>query len=182
MPVWEVSNHLVNEVAMLVATDEDAGNYEFWEQFEGNGLPLHWDERPKLEVFMAGKAGNGPKPRADISPITAEGLAISARARDVLGDFLSRFGQFLELDVEGNVEYYYNVTNMIRCVDVERSLKRPSGTIKKPVFIDEAIPSTTSLFTDPSMWGSIYVNDTAKAELESLVDEGGISGMSFKRA
>ena len=53
----------------MVATDE--ADEDFWDQFEGDGRPLHWTGRPKLEAFKE-KRKKEPKPRADISPFTAD--------------------------------------------------------------------------------------------------------------
>lgn len=180
MKIWQIKNDLINKVAMLVATDEADEDDDFWDQFEGNGRPLHWTKRPKLEVFKE-KRQKAPKPRADISPFTADGLVLSAKARDALGDFLLQFGQLLELDVEGHVEYYFNPTNPIACVDEEKSAKCASGVIARPSFIDSAIPPQASVFIDPSTTGDIYVNETARIELEHRIKQGGIKGMSFEQ-
>lgn len=180
MNVWQIKNDLIGKVAMLVATQEDGHSREFWEHFEGDGSSLHWTSRPKLAVFID-KRSKKPKPRADISPFTGDGLIINSKARDALGDFLSQFGQLLEVDVEGQVEYYYNVTNVIHCVDEARSEKLPEGTIDKPAFIDKSIPKQASLFIDPSTVMDIYVNDAGKAELESRIKQAGIKGMSFEQ-
>ncbi|RUL68512.1 hypothetical protein [Dyella choica] len=178
MNIWQIKNDLINKVAMLVATEDAEDDDDFWEQFEGAGRPLHWTGRPKLEVFKE-KRKKVPKPRADISPLTADGLALNAKARDALGEFLSQFGQLLELDVEGHVEYYFNPTNLIRCVDKDKSVRRASGAIDKPSFIDSAISADAAVFIDPSMPGDIYVNDGARKELERRIKQAGITGMSF---
>jgi hypothetical protein len=180
MNVWAIKNDLLGKVAMLVATDEDGHSREFWAHFEGDGSPLHWTSRPKLAVFID-KRSKKPKPRADISPFTGDGLMINGKARDALGDFLSQFGQLLEVDVEGQVEYYYNITNVIHCVDQVHSVKRIDGTIAKPAFIDASIPKEASIFIDPSTVMDIYVNDAGKAELERRIKQAGIKGMSFER-
>jgi hypothetical protein len=178
MRIWQIKNDLINKVAMLVATDE--ADKHFWDQFEGDGRPLHWTGRPKLEVFKE-KRKKEPKPRADISPFTADGLVLSAKARDALGDFLLQFGQLLELDVEGHVEYYFNPTHPIACVDEAKSVKRPSGVIAKPSFIDAAIPTHAAVFVDPPSIGGIYVNDAARDELAQRIKQAGITGMSFEQ-
>ncbi|HET7330258.1 hypothetical protein [Dyella sp.] len=180
MNVWQIKNDLINKVAMLVGTKESEGDYEFWERFQAAGRPVEWKGRPKLEVFKD-KRSKKPKPRADISPFTADGLALNAKAHDVLGDFLSQFGQLLELDVEGQVEYYFNPTNSIACVDEEKSTKRASGVIDKPSFIDSAIPIHAAVFIDPSTTGDIYVNDAARNELTQRIKQAGITGMGFEQ-
>jgi hypothetical protein len=180
MKIWQIKNDLINKVAMLVATDEADEDDDFWDQFEGDGRPLHWAKRPKLEVFKE-KRQKMPKPRADVSPFTADGLVLSAKARDALGDFLLQFGQLLELDVEGHIEYYFNPTNPIACVDETKSAKRASGVIDRPSFIDSAIPTQAAVFIDPSTTGDIYVNDAARTELEQRIKQAGITGMSFEQ-
>ncbi|WEN14036.1 hypothetical protein PY254_12405 [Rhodanobacter sp. AS-Z3] len=160
---------------LVVADDSDD---DFWEQFEGHGRPLRWTVPPKLEVFKE-RHQKSHKPRADISPFTAEGLIMSSKARDALGDLLSQFGQLLEVDVDGHVEYYFNPTHLIDCVDAERSERRDSAAINKPSFIDSAIPAEAAVFIAPSMPGDIYVNDAARQELERRIELTNITGMSF---
>jgi hypothetical protein len=99
-----------------------------------------------------------------------------------LGEFLGQFGQLLEIDVLGEVEYYYNITNVIDCIDHDRSNVLPGGFIKKPVFKDSAIPTQAAIFKDATHRSSIYVNDAAKSELEKRIAESGITGMSFRKA
>lgn len=176
MNVWQIKNDLIEKVAMLVVADDSDSH--FWEQFEGNGGLLRWTASPRLEVFKD-RRQKTPKPRADISPFTAEGLVMSSRARDALGDFLSQFGQLREVDVDGHVEYYFNPTHAIHCVDAERSERRASGAINKPSFIASAVPTDASIFIDPSMPGDIFVNDAAREELERRIKRADITGMSF---
>lgn len=180
MKVWEITNDWLDKVAMLVVTDEDKNSPQFWDQFGGNGAPLHWAKHPKLQVYVD-KKRKKPKPRADISPFTPEGLVLNGKARDALGDFLIQFGQLLELDVEGHVEYYYNVTRVISCVDRDRSEVLPGGYVKTPVFKDSSVPEAAAVFRDSSIPTSIYANDKAKAELEQRIAKHGITGMSFKQ-
>jgi hypothetical protein len=178
MNVWQIKNNLMSEVAMLVAAGEEARNPAFWEPFGGAGRPVQWNVHPKLKVIKDQRSKK-PKPRADISPFTADGLVLNGKARETLGDFLSQFGQLLELDVEGDVEYYFNVTHAVACLDQERSERRPSGAISKPLFIDSAIPVSAAVFVDPSKPADIYVNDSARTELEHPIKHTGITGMSF---
>lgn len=178
MNVWQIKNDLMNKAAMLVAAGEEGRSPAFWEPFQGAGRPVQWSGRPKLEVFKD-KKSKKPKPRADISPFTADGLVLNSKARETLGDFLSQFGQLLELDVEGEVEYYFNVTHVVPCVDQDRSERRASGAISKPAFIDSAIPAAASVFVDPTKPADIYVNDEARSELGRRIKHAGLTGMSF---
>lgn len=180
MRLWEITNDLVNQVSMLVATDADRLNLDFWDQFSDDGTPMHWDKRPKLQPFVD-KKRKKQKPRADISPFRPGSLALNGKACNALGDFLGQFGQLLEIDVLGGVEYYYNVTNVIASVDLDRSEVVPGGFVKKPVFNESSIPVQATVFKDAAILSSIYVNDAAKSELEKRIAEAGITGMAFKQ-
>ncbi len=181
MTIWEIANDSINKASMLVATKDDRASLHFWDQFGGDGSPIHWLKPPKLRPFVDKKRSK-PKPRADLSPFRPGSLALNAKARDALGDFLGQFGQLLEIDVLGQVEYYYNITNIIDCIDRDRSEVLPGGFIRKPVFKDSAIPIQAAVFKDAAHRSSIYVNDAAKSELEKRIAESGITGMGFGKA
>jgi hypothetical protein len=181
MTIWEISNDTIDKASMLVATEADRLNLHFWDQFGGDGSPVHWSKPPRLQPFV-GKKRTKPKPRADISPFRPGSLVLNAKARDALGEFLGQFGQLLEIDVLGQVEHYYNVTNVIDCIDRDRSEVLPGGFIKQPAFKDASIPTQAAVFKDAAHRSSIYLNDAAKAELEKRIAESGITGMSFTKA
>jgi hypothetical protein len=177
MSVWEVTNKWMNSVASYVRTPEDMNNPNFRKQFGMGGTPLKWVKRPRFTVKVE-KGNKRPKPRADVNTINAPGPVLNARARDVLGDFLTQFGQLLEVEVDGQVEYYYNVTHVIPGLDHEHS-KIEVGYVDKAVFKKSAIPSAPAVFVDPAVVSRIFVNDAAKAELEARMAKHNIIGMSF---
>lgn len=181
MTIWEITNDLINKVSMLVVTESDRSSLHFWDQFGGDGSPIHWIKPPKLQPFVDKKRAK-QKPRADISPFMPGSLALNARAHGALGDFLGRFGQLLEIDVLGETEYYYNVTHVIDGIDREKSEVLPGGFVKKPAFKEFSIPVQATVFKDASHRSSIYVNDAAKSELEKRIAKSGITGMSFTKA
>ena len=181
MAIWEITNDAIDKASMLVATEADRANLHFWDQFGGDGSPIHWSRPPKLQPFID-KKRTKPKPRADISPFRPGSLALNARARDALCEFLGQFGQLLEIDVLGDVEYYYNVTNVIDCIDLDRSEVLPGGFVRKPAFRESLIPGDAAVFKDARHPSSIYVNDAGKSELERRIAESGITGMSFRQA
>ena len=117
MKVWEFKNGSQNDVAMLVY----ASNAELEAGiFDAKGEPLIWGSRPHAEVFVEpGK--KKPKPRVDVSALRPGALVLNGKAKALLGDFLCRFGELLEIDVQGSIEWFYNVTNVIDCIDVDRS-------------------------------------------------------------
>jgi len=176
MEILEFTYALLDEVAVLVFANHDeldAGMFDSW------GAPLAWPSRPHVKAFV-GKRKKKPKPRADISALQPGALVLSQKAKTALGEFLSQFGQLLELDCDGAVEYFYNVTNIIDCIDFEKSLKRPEGTIAKEVFFPDRLPMAPVLFKDPrTARGRIYANEPAKAVLEKLIDDAGITGAAF---
>jgi hypothetical protein len=181
MSVWEIVNDRVNDVAGLVIPAAEQSNLRWWDKFGGDGSLLNWRRRPALELLV-GRGRKKPKPRADLSPFMPGALVLSAEAKEALGAFLASFGQLLELSVEGKIEYFYNVTHVLNCIDPSLSARRPEGTIAKEVFNMAVVPNTPTVFKDQLNLGKIYVNDAGKAALEQLVAEHGITGMSFRQA
>jgi hypothetical protein len=107
-------------------------------------------------------------------------LVLNQKAHDTLGPFLQEFGQFLELDVGGSTEYFYNVTNLVDCIDPDRSEKRSTGVIAKEAFRDGAVPSVAAVFKDPRTVGTrMYANAAAKEKLDALVADAGLTGLEF---
>lgn len=184
MSVWEITTSLIDKVAMLVVADDDEGDFErskeLAKRFDLGGLPLHWATRPRLGVFVD-KRSRKPKPRADISPFKPGALVLSEKAHQALGDFLAPFGQLLEVEVEGQTEYYYNVTNLIHCLDRGRSKIQPFGFVETAVLNEAAVPATPAVFKDPTIQTSIYANDAAKASLEERIAGHGLTGMGFRK-
>jgi len=182
MSVWEITNRWTNDVAGLTHADDiefdPAASVGFWKQFEGFGSPLRWSAKPRLTAIeYAGRRKS--RPRADVSPFTSPGLIVNARVRDALGDVLGRFGQLLEVDVDGETEYYFNVTNVLECLDRERS-RFEAHYVERPVFQEHLIPETPVMFVEPALPGRIFVNEVAKEILERGIAEHNITGMSFR--
>jgi hypothetical protein len=184
MPVWEITNKWMNDVA-AVGPDprsefDPDNNVAFWKQFEGDsvGSALQWSHRPKLIICKESDRAK-PLPRADISPFTAPGLVINEKARHALGDILGLFGQILEIEVAGQTEYYYNVINVIACLDREHA--QTSGAyVEVPVFHKHLVPESLTIFVEPTMFGRIFVNEGAKTQLDERIAANQLVGMSFK--
>lgn len=174
--VWELKSGSVNDYAPLVFTsDKDVESG----MFDTSGVSLSWSKRPKVEVFVEpGK--KKPKPLADISALTPGALVMNDKAKMALEPFLSRFGQFLEMDCAGDSRWFYNVTNLIPCIDEARSVKRPSGSIVKEEFIEGQVPVDAAVFKDPLTAAAVlYVNEAGKAALEAIVSRAAIVGLAF---
>ena len=105
---------------------------------------------------------------------------MSSRALDVLGPFLGRFGQLLEVQTAGGAEFrhLYNVTQLVKCVDPERSEKSASGAVRSEVFYDLNVPRSAAVFKDPLTAGvRIYTNDPGRELIERLASEAGLTGI-----
>jgi hypothetical protein len=184
MTVWEITNKWMNDVASVGPDprsefDPDK-SVAFWKQFEcgSAGQPMHWSQRPKL-VVVKEDGRKKPLPRADISPFTAPGLIINEKARGALGDILAPFGQILEVDVAGKIEYYYNVTNIVQCLDREHS-EMSGAFVEVPVFQKHLVPAAPAVLIEPSMFGRIFVNEGAKVQFDERIAASKLIGMSFK--
>lgn len=176
MTVWELKAGAVNDYAPLVfASDRDIESG----MFDTSGAPLTWLTKPKVEVFIE-PGRKKPKPQADISALTPGALAMNDKARAALAPFLSQFGQFLELDCQGEPRWFYNVTNLLACIDEANSTKRPSGSISKEVFLEDKVPTGEAVFKDPlTAPASLYVTGAAKDALEQIIAKAGITGAAF---
>lgn len=183
MSIWEITSSWANDVAGVTHADDieldPVASAEFWQQFEGFGSPLQWRTKPRLTAIE--HAGRKKRPRADVSPFTSSGLILNARVRDALGEILTHFGQLLEVDVDGRTEYYYNVTNVLGCLDREKS-RFEAHYVERPVFQERLIPEMPVLFVEPELPGRIFANEGAKNALDKGIAENNITGMSFRRA
>jgi hypothetical protein len=176
MTIWELRCASVNDYAMVVSRrTEDL----IEQRFRPDGRPKLWVDRP-LVGFVDSARRKKPRPPADVSAMFPGVLVLNERANQVLGPFLSQFGQLLELECEVNVEirYFYNVTNLVRCVDVERSEKSEIGLIRMEAFSASSVPEAAAVFKDPNTALSrIYLNGAGKAVIDELLASSGLSGI-----
>jgi len=174
--VWELKAGSVNDYAPLVfASERDATSG----MFDVSGAPLAWSKVPKVEVFIEpGKKKS--KPVADISALTPGALAVNDKAKSALEPFLGKFGQFLAMDCQGEPRWFYNVTNLVSCIDKTRSVKKPSGAISKEAFFPGKVPQGSVVFKDPlTAPASVYVTEAGRTELEQLVSNARITGLAI---
>lgn len=175
MQIWELHLDGLNDYAVLV---HGADGLNFRETFSANGQPKNWAVRPKVTPYVE-KRKKMPKPRADISYLTGGAIILNQKAYLALKDFLLPFGQLLELDCDGEIEYFYNVTNTLQCIDFERSEKQ-DGVVIKEVFLPDAIPATPLIFKDPHTARiSIYVNQAGREKFEQIATAAGLFGARF---
>jgi len=178
MTIWELRFAAVDDHAGIVSLrDEDM----LADRFRPDGVPKMWVDRPLVGFFDSTRPKK-PRPPADVSAFVPGALVLNERAKDVLGPFLSKFGQLLELECEVGVEirYFYNVTNLVRCVDVSRSDKNEVGRIVAEAFDTSGVPRDAAVFKDPATaLTRIYVNDAAKEVLDRLIASSGLTGIEI---
>ncbi len=146
-----------------------------------DGKPKHWAMRPKVEPFIE-KRRKKAKPRADLSYLLGGSIVLNEKAYLALKDFLLPFGQLLELDCNGEVEYFYNVTNLLPCVDYERSVKKGTSVVEE-VFLDNVIPEEPMIFKDLlTARTRTYANQAGREKFEQLAAAAGLFGACFVEA
>jgi hypothetical protein len=174
MAIWELRCASVNDFASIVS--RDFNNVED-ELFDTDGSPKDWKDRP-LVGYAVDKRKKKQKPRADISLLLPGALVLNGRAREALGPFLSQFGQLLELDCDGEPRWFFNATNLVACVDKDRSEKFEDCGIKLEAFDESKAPKEAAVFKDPlTALVRIYVNDAGKAEIARLSSAFSLAGI-----
>ena len=178
MTIWELFYDGLNDYAVLVVFPVD---YKLLDILGANGKPKYWATRPKVEPNIE-KRKKKAKPRADLSYLIAGSIVLNEKAYLALKDFLLPFGQLLELDCNGEVEYYYNVTNLLPCVDYERSGKKGTSVVAE-VFLENVVPDEPMIFKDALTAGTrTYVNQAGKEKFEQLAAAAGLFGACFVEA
>ncbi len=178
MKIWELLYDGLNDYAVLVPSDD---SHDLLDIFGADGKPKHWAERPRIMPFIE-KRRKKAKPRADLSYLVGGAINLNEKAYQTLKDFLLPFGQLLELDCEGESEYYYNVTNLLPCIDYGRSEKRYDKVFKE-VFLADAVPEAPLIFKDLYTAGTrIYLNQAGKEKFEKRCADAGLFGARFVEA
>ena len=180
MPVWELRFSAVDDHANVVSISKDDLTSG---RFRPDGKPKLWVDRP-LVAFEDSSQRKKPRPPADVSAMFPGALVLSDRAEKALGPFFAMFGQLLELECPGvEIRYYYNVTNLVDCVDAERSEKSKVGRIISEVFIESRVPAEPAIFKDPATALSrIYVNDGGRRLIEEIVSQMRLTGIAVGKA
>lgn len=171
-----------------VLDDEDI----FSRTFDMDGSSKVWSTRPRLAPIRE-KNKKKQRPLGDISCVQPGSVIFSLRAYLALRSFLEPFGQFLEVEclnegellgdnsIRSQIWYLYNVTNIIACIDYEKSEKIGSG-VSKPAFFSDAVPKDVQVFKDPlRVRTEIYLSGPAKAKLEELIVEADLTGAVFEQ-
>ena len=185
MKVWSWYGAGEGYTVLLPVRDEDI----FSDVFVADGQAKSWATHPQVKPGIE-RVKKKQKPLGDLSPLAGASIIFNVKAHAALESFLAPFGQFLELHLVDETGFaggdqplfFYNVTNMISCLDAEKSEKDDLGIVV-PVFTEAAVPKEAQVFKDPLMSQTrIFLNDAAHAELEGLIGKAGLQGSSFRVA
>jgi hypothetical protein len=180
MNVYEIKTGLVDRVALLVIPEAEQ-TLDGAERFLGDGQNIAWPQPQRLTYYCEPK--KKALPRADVSPFLPGSLVLNEKAQQALGSLLSRFGQLLPVDVDGETQHFFNATTVLHCIDRSTSQTRPGGAVGKEAFIESAIPIEPTIFKDPATASTrLYANSAARQELEDAAAAAGVSGLVFKQA
>ena len=70
------------------------------------------------------------------------------------------------------------MTNLVDCVDVQRSERTASGAVWNEVLYDIHLPRSPAVFKDPlTAMRRIYTNDAGKALIEQIASQAGLTGI-----
>ncbi|MEN9867240.1 MAG: hypothetical protein RL748_2830 [Pseudomonadota bacterium] len=176
--LWEITSGGINGFANLTSKNHEdlLGGL-----FNTDGKPKVWDKVPSVEpTFYKGKKPQPPM--ADFGWFAPGTVILNEKALAALQTFLSGFGEFLEMNCLGAPRYFYNVTNLISCINFDQSEKIEAAIIR-PVFLQEAIPLKAQIFKDPlTAGGHIYATQAAREVLEAIILQYGLTGLRFHEA
>ena len=83
------------------------------------------------------------------------------------------------MDCESERLWFYDITNVVPCIDEERSARKPRSHFEGGT-LEDRVPVEATVFEDPLIAaGKLRVNDAAKARLESLISDSDIVGSAF---
>lgn len=184
MNIWKFNSAVNGYTAFLQMT----GQTDDGDIFLTDGTPVNWPSRPKIHPHLE-KNKKKQMPLADLSYISPGTILLNRKAYDALNSFLSPFGQLLEVecmndggllgDKVSEIYYFYNVTNIIACIDFEKSEKIGHKIIKEAFFADR-IPTDVQIFRDPvRLRTQIYLTESAKEQFAKLIADAGLVGGKF---
>lgn len=184
MNIWKFNSAVNGYTAFL----QMEGQSDDEDMFLTDGTLVSWPSRPRIHPHVE-KNKKKQMPLADLSYISPGTILLNRKAWGALKDFLSPFGQLLEVECmnEGGllgdrmseIYYFYNVTNIIPCIDFEKSEKIGHKILKEAFFADR-IPTDAQIFRDPvRLRTQIYLTEPAKEQFTKLIADAGLVGGKF---
>lgn len=163
-------------------------NYRAYETLNKNGYKTYEFEGKKVEnrnfdLFTLSKYKEEiEKPIGDVSSISTSSYIINEKAYKVLYPYLKEHSQIFQLKNENKIFYVINVTDIIDCLDYEKSeVKYFSSSnrvmdIEKYAFHSEKLKKATIFKIPEFPKGISYVTE----EFKKVVEENNITGFKFK--
>jgi hypothetical protein len=187
MNIWKFNSVNNDYTPFIYARDEDMAA----RLFLTDGTPKNWHVRPKCRPYVEKQKKKKQLPLADLSYISPGTILLNHKAYTALKDFLAPFGQLLEVECmnEGGLlgdklselYYFYNVTNIISCIDYENS-EKSFNSIDKESYFPDRIPSDVQIYRDPQrLRVQIYLSELAKEQFATLIAENKLTGGEFVR-
>jgi len=144
-----------------------------------------WKAPPELLLYSAPhnkKKGKKARLVPDIGYFVPGSIIINEKSYQVLGEYLSRFGELVDICIEGEHWYSYNLTNIkTDAVDLANSNCMAGGTVKIPAFFSDRLPSEPQIFKLPeTKLLRMYCIGNGGESLKSLVENNGLTGLTFK--
>lgn len=165
----------------LHPTETADGSRELW-TFVGKPKMQDWPDEPPVL-----KAEPPARILGDLSHFNCSGvLALSARARKLLGSVLDRCGEILPAQaMDGTPLFLFQPVPDVDCIDEERSVGdriRRTGalsSITKYEFVPELVPAVP-IFRARSNIFTVEGRDRKEPGLQSLAKQLGLTGFSFE--
>jgi len=176
MAAWLIRPGDMLDRPVLVAVDKQDVRDRI---FVTDGRAKDWAHRPAVELFNSAPKKQ-QRDRANVMWLAGGSFVMDAKARAAFGGFLSRFGELLELHHGGETLYFFNCTNLIDCLDENRTERGDGGLLVMEAIDDSKVPSEPAVFKDPKTARMRnYVNDAAKEVIEQRMREAVITGLEI---
>ncbi len=184
MAIWKFNSSSNDYTPFLYFNAKDMAEM----LFITDGTPKNWPVPPRCRPHVEKKAKN-QKPVADLSYISPGTILLSSKAYSALSAFLLPFGQLLEVECMNDAGllgdkvsepfYFYNVTNIIPCIDYENSEKIETS-IQKEAYFPDRVPKDAQIFRDPARLRiQIYLSEAAKEQFAKIIVDAHLSGGKF---
>lgn len=182
MELWNWNGAANGFTTLVPVRDEDI----LTGVFTADGTSKAWTSRPQVMPGIE-RLKKKQSPLGDLSFVMGASVVLNEKAHAALEGFLRPFGQFLELDmidetgIGGGDQrlYFYNVTNVIPCIDFDRS-ETEGKKVLRPAFNSDAIPVGVQVFKDPFRKKmDIYLTAGARDELTRLIHTNGLRGSTI---
>ena len=137
------------------------------------------------EITLATEEDNQGLKIPDIGHILPGSLVFSARAEELLRDYLLPYGQLFRFTCDGKTWFYYNPTLVIdNALDIANSQTYGTETkvIIKAAFFKDRLPKVSAIFKVPETKAAVtYFNDVGEVNFKSIVEKNNLIGLRFNQ-